>query len=102
MQNRVLKLGGMAALGHAAALVVGMVLSFTWMYPLLDAAPDQAQKFLSSNQTLVHLWSWLVDGGSAITLVIMLLALYQRMKPGLPALMGVVFWACLCSTDHKH
>jgi hypothetical protein len=94
------KIGGIAALGHTAALVVGMVLSFTLMFPLLDAAPDQAQKFLSGNPLLVHLWKWIVDWGSAITLVIMLLALYARLKPGAPALMqtSVVFgflWAGL-------
>jgi hypothetical protein len=74
------KLGGAAALSHTTALVVGMVLSFTWMFPLLDAAPDQAQRFLSSHQSLVILWTVIVDWGSAITLVIMLLALYERLK----------------------
>jgi hypothetical protein len=81
------KMGGIAALGHTAALVVGMVLSFTLMFPLLDAAPDQAMKFLASNQALVYLWTLIVDWGSAITLVIMLLALYKRLGPGSPALM---------------
>jgi hypothetical protein len=70
------------------------------MFPLLDAVPDQAQKFLSDNQTLVHLWNWIVDWGATITLVVMLLALYERLKPGAPALMqaAVVFgflWAGL-------
>ncbi len=81
------KWGGIAALGHAAALVVGMVLSFTLMFPLLDATSDQALKFLADNQTLVYLWNLIVDWGSAITLVIMLLALYERLKAGSPALM---------------
>ena len=80
------KMGGIAALGHAAALVVGMVLSFTLMFPLLDAAPDQVLKFLADNQALVHLWNLIVNWGSAITLVIMLLALYERLKAGSPAL----------------
>jgi hypothetical protein len=81
------KMGGIAALGHAAALVVGMVLSFTLMFPLLDAAPDQVLKFLADNQTLVYLWNLIVNWGTAITLVIMLLALYERLKAGSPALM---------------
>ncbi len=81
------KMGGIAALGHAAALVVGMVLSFTLMFPLLDAAPDQVLKFLADNQTLVYLWNLIVNWGSTITLVIMLLALYERLKAGSPALM---------------
>jgi len=81
------KMGGLAALGHAAALVVGMVLSFTLMFPLLDAAPDQVLKFLADNQTLVFMWKLIVNWGSAIMLVIMLLALYERLKAGSPALM---------------
>ena len=94
------KIVGIAALGHTAALMVGMVLSFTLMFPLLDATPDQAQKFLSGNQSLVHLWKWIVDRGAATTLVVMLLALYARLKPGAPVLMqaAVVFgflWAGL-------
>lgn len=94
------KIGGIAALGHTAALVMGMVLSFTLMFPLLDAAPDQAQKFLAGHQVLVYLWKLIVDWGSAITLMVMLLALYKWLKPGAPALMhaAVVFgflWAGL-------
>lgn len=94
------KLGGFAALGHTAALVVGMVLSFTVMFPLLDAAPEQAVKFLADHRTLVTLWHVIVDWGSAITLVIMLLALYERAQAGAPALVraAVVFgliWAGL-------
>jgi hypothetical protein len=64
-----------------------MVLSFTLMFPLLDAAPDQVLKFLADNQALVYLWNLIVNWGSAITLVIMLLALYKRLKAGSPALM---------------
>jgi hypothetical protein len=82
------KLGGAAALGHTFALAVGMVLSFTWMFPLLDAAPDRALRFLSSHQSLVTLWNVIVDWGSAITLVIMLLVLYERLKAGSPKLMS--------------
>ncbi len=85
--NNFQKWGGIAALGHTAALVVGMVLGFTLMFPLLDAAPDQVLKFLADNQTLVYLWNLIVYWGSAITLVIMVLALYERMKAGSPALM---------------
>lgn len=100
MTKNLQKIGGIAALGHTAALVVGMVLSFTLMFPLLDATPDQALKFLAGNQTLVYLWNLTVDWGAAITLVIMLLALYERLKSGSPALMqaAVVFgflWAGL-------
>ena len=39
--NNLQKPGGIAALLHAAAYVVGMVLGFTLIFPLLNAAPDQ-------------------------------------------------------------
>jgi hypothetical protein len=84
--SSVRKMGGIAALGHTAALVVGMVLSFTLMFPLLDAAPDQAVKFLAGNQALACLWTLIVGWGSAITLVIMFLAFYRRFGPGSPEL----------------
>jgi len=87
MRKNLQKMGGIAALGHAAALVAGMVLSFTLMFPLLDAAPDQVLKFLAENQTLVYLWNLIVSWGSTITLVIMLLAFYQRLKTGSLVLM---------------
>lgn len=81
------KMGGIAALGHTTALVMGMVLSFTLMFPLLDAAPDQALNFLSSHPALTSLWIWVVDWGAAVTFVIMLLALYKRLKTDSPILM---------------
>jgi hypothetical protein len=68
-------LGGIAALCHAAALIAGMVLSFTLMFPLLEATPDQALRFLVENQNLMYLGNLIVNWGSAITLVTLLLAI---------------------------
>jgi hypothetical protein len=84
--NNLQKSGGIAALLHAAAYVVGMILGFALIFPLLDAAPDQYLKFVSENQTLVYLWNLIAYWGSAITLVIMVLALYERLKDGSPVL----------------
>jgi hypothetical protein len=78
--NNLQKSGGTAALLHAAAYVVGMVLGFTLIFPLLDATPDEYLKFLAENQTLVYVWNLISYWGSAITLVIMVLALYERLK----------------------
>lgn len=80
------KSGGIAALLHAAAYVVGMVLGFALIFPLLDAAPEQYLAFVAQNQTLVYLWNLISYWGSAITLVVMALALYERLKDGSPAL----------------
>jgi hypothetical protein len=98
--NNLQKWGGLAALGHAAAYVVGLVLGVTLIFPLLDANPDQYLKFLADNQTLMYLWNLISYWGSAFTLVIMVLALYERLKAGAPALMQTatvfgVIWAGL-------
>ena len=78
--------GGLAALLHAAAYVVGIILGLTVMFPLLEAGPDQYLKFLSENQALVYVWNLISYWGSASTLVIMVLALYERLKDRSPAL----------------
>ncbi len=98
--NNLQKSGGIAALLHAAAYIVGMVLGFTLIFPLLDAAPDQYLKFLSENQGIVYVWNLISYWGSAITLVIMVLALYERLKDHSPALAQIaaafgLIWAGL-------
>lgn len=94
------KSGGIAALLHAAAYVIGMVLGFALIFPLLDAAPEQYLAFVADNQALVYLWNLISYWGSAITLVIMALALYERLKGGSPALAQIatafgLIWAGL-------
>jgi len=85
--NNLQKWGGIAALGHAAAYMVGLVLGLILIFPVLNAAPEQYLKFLADNQALVYLWNLISYWGSAITLVIMVLALYERLKGRSPALM---------------
>ena len=98
--NSLQKPGGIAALLHAAAYVVGMVLGFALIFPLLDATPDQYLAFVSENQTLVYLWNLITYWGSAITLVVMVLALYERLKDSSPVLAQIatafgLIWAGL-------
>ena len=98
--NHLQKSGGIAALLHAAAYVVGLVLGLALIFPLLDAAPNQYLAFVSENQALVYLWNLISYWGSAITLVIMVLALYERLKDGSPALAPIatafgLIWAGL-------
>jgi len=84
--NSLQRAGGLAALLHAAAYVVGIILGLTLIFPLLDAAPDQYLKFLAENEGLVYVWNLIAYWGSAITLVIMVPALYERTKDHAPAL----------------
>lgn len=95
-----LKMGGIAALIHASAYVVGIVLGVTLMFPVLAADPGQYVAFVAAHQTLVYIWNLITYWGSAITLVVMALALYHQLKAGSPALMqtATVFglmWATL-------
>ncbi len=98
--NSLQKSSGIAALLHAATYVVGMVLGLALIFPLLDAAPDRYLKFLSENQAIVYVWNLISYWGSAIALVIMVLALYERLKDNSPALAQVatvfgLIWAGL-------
>lgn len=95
-----LRLGGIAAMLHAATYIVGIVLGVTLIFPILQANPGQYVTFVAENPTLVYLWNLISYWGSAITLVVMALALYQRLNVGAPAWVqtGTVFgliWAAL-------
>jgi hypothetical protein len=85
--NNLQKWGGIAALGHAAGYLAALALGVTLMFPILNAGPEQYLKFLADNQALVYLWNLISYWGSAITLVVMVLALYERLKGRAPALM---------------
>lgn len=98
--NNLQKWGGLAALGHATAYLAGMVLGITLIFPVLDANPNQYLKFVADNQTLMYLWNLISYWGSAIALVIMVLALYERLKDNSPALAQIaaafgLIWAGL-------
>jgi hypothetical protein len=98
--NSFQKAGGLAALLHATAYIVGIILGVTLIFPLLDATTGQYLAFVTDNQTLVYTWNLVSYWGSAITLVVMALALYDRLKTGSPALMQVatvfgLIWAAL-------
>ena len=84
--NNLQKTGGFAGLIHAAAYTVGIVLGVTFIFPLLDADPGQYMAFLADNQTLMYVWNLVSYWVSAITLVLIVLALYERLKANSPAL----------------
>lgn len=95
-----LKMGGIAALLHAAAYIVGIVLGVALIFPILEANSGQYVAFVAENQTLVDIWNLVSYWGSAITLVMMALALYHWLKAYSPVLAqtGTIFgiiWAGL-------
>jgi hypothetical protein len=100
IMNTLQKSGGIAALLHGAAYMVSIALGIAIMFPLLEATPGQYLAFVADHQALVYLWNLIAYWGSAATLVVMALALYERLKVGAPALVqtATVFgliWATL-------
>jgi hypothetical protein len=94
------KAGGIAALIHAAAYVVGIALGVTLFFPLLNSDPGQYIAFVADNQAIVYLWNLISYWVSAVAVVVLALALYHRLKAGSQALMqtATVFgfiWAAL-------
>lgn len=95
------KMGGIAALVHAATFVVSLVLGLTLFFPLLNSDSGQYIAFVADNQAILYLWNLIAYWISSIALVVLALALYERLKAGSPALMqtATVFgfiWAALC------
>jgi hypothetical protein len=94
------KYGGFAALYQAAAYVMGMVFFLVLVsYPTITD-PVEKVATLAQNRTgmyALHLVTYVVFG---ISLVVLALALYERLKAGAPALMQVataigLIWAGL-------
>ena len=84
--NNSQKFGGFAALIHAAAYVFGIVLAVTLIFPIMDADPGRYIAFVADNQAIVYVWNLVAYWVSAATLIVMALALYERLKAGSPAL----------------
>jgi hypothetical protein len=96
-----LKSGGIAALLHGAAYIVGLVIGVTFVFPVLTSTdPGQHAAFIAQYKGLVYIWNLISYWGSAITVVIMALALYHRLRAGSPALVQTatifgLIWATL-------
>ena len=84
--NNLQRMGGVAALIEAATFVVGMGLFVTLLDPAGDLEPVQQVAFLIDNQAITyigHLFTYVVAG---VFLVVLALALYERLKAGSPAM----------------
>src|ERR671916_5950 len=101
MMNDLQKMGGVAALIQAAAYVVGLGLALTLLAPVLDADPDQYVAFLVDNLTLMYVWHLIIYVVNGVFLVVLALALHERLKAGSsPALVQTatafgLIWAAL-------
>jgi hypothetical protein len=98
--NNLQKMGGVTALFHSAAYLIGMVMYFAVLSPIIDAAPGQYVTQVAKYQTTLYLWIFVAYWVSGFCLVVVALALYERLKAGAPALMQIstvlgIIWAGL-------
>jgi hypothetical protein len=94
------KMGGVAALFHSAAYLIGIVMYFAVLSPIIDAASEQYVAQLADYQTTLTIWIFIAYWVSGFCLVVVALALYERLKAGEPALMQIstvlgIIWAGL-------
>jgi hypothetical protein len=94
------KLGGVAALFHAAAYLIGIVMYFAVLSPIIDATPAQYVVQLAEYQNTMYWWIFIAYWVSGFCLVVVALALYERLQAGEPALMQLsavlgIIWAGL-------
>jgi hypothetical protein len=96
------KMGGVAALIDAATYLVSMGLLFTLLAPMANTDLDfgQFMAFFMDNQTIVFIWHLIMYMVNGVFLVILALALYDRLKAGSPAMAQVatvlgLIWAVM-------
>ena len=79
---------------------MGIVMGVTLIFPILNSDTGSYLAFVADNQAIVYIWNLISYWVSAIALVIMALALYERLKAGAPALVQTatifgLIWAAL-------
>jgi hypothetical protein len=98
--NDLQKMGGITALIHSTAYLVGIGVYLAVLSPILDADPDQYLALLPDYQSLMYVWILIAYWIAGFCLVVVALALYDRLKVGSPAMMQVatvlgLIWASL-------
>ncbi|MCL4302556.1 MAG: DUF4386 family protein [Anaerolineae bacterium] len=87
--NNLQKMGGVAALYEAAAYVLGMMF-FIFIVDYAGVAnPVQKVALLEDNQAIMYMMTLLIYVVFGVFLVVLALALYERLKAGSPAMMQV-------------
>jgi len=98
--NDLQKMGGITALFHSAAYLIGMVMYFAVLSPILDAHPAEYVAQIADYQTVMTLWIFIAYWVSGFCMVVVALALYERLKLGNLAVMQIatvlgIIWAGL-------
>ena len=87
--NNLQKMGGVAALIEAATYVIGLGLAFTLLAPVWELDPDQYVALIAEDQAtwnLLYIWHLLIFLVNGVFLVVLALALHERLKDGSPAM----------------
>lgn len=86
--NNLQKMGAISALIDAATFLVGIVLAFTILAPLATGGldPDQTVAFLADNQAVIYIWNTIIYLVFGVFLVVLALALHERLRAGSPAM----------------
>jgi hypothetical protein len=94
------KMGGIAALYMAAAYIVGMIGFLTVVDVAGVADPIQKVALIADNLVFLYILHLIVYVVWGIFMVVLALALYERLKTGSPALVQTatvfgIFWGCV-------
>jgi hypothetical protein len=100
MMKNLQKMGGIAALYMAAAYIVGMVGFLTVVDVSGVADPVEQVALMVDNQAFLYIMHLIVYVVWGVSLVVLALALYERLKAGSPAIVQTatvfgIFWACV-------
>jgi len=98
--NNLQKMGGITALFHSAAYLIGIVMYFAVLSPIIDASPSEYVAQLATYQTTMTIWIFIAYWVSGFCMVVVALALYERLKSSNPAIMQIatvlgIIWAGL-------
>lgn len=96
------KIGGVAALIEAATFLVGIGVGFALLTPYFTGTlnAEQTVAFLADNQAIMYAWNMIIYVVFGVVLVVLALALHERLQRGSRTLMQVatafgLIWAGL-------
>lgn len=98
--NQLQKVGGIAAILHAVAYLIGIGLYLTVMSPIIDATPEEYIKLLPEYKNILSVWILIAYLLAGFCLVPVSLAFYERLKTASPSLIQIstilgFIWATL-------
>lgn len=86
---RMQKLGGVSALIEAVTFIIGFALLTTLLAPMAsgELASNELITFMMENQTIIYTWNLIIYVAFGVFLIVLALALHERLKGQTPMLM---------------